>query len=153
MTANEHKATRALSPVQLRAIALRVQGLDITDIAREVGRDRTTVSRWFTTDPLVIEELDRRVEDQYETELAQHANLRKKAMGVVEGALDGGGRQGSVDDPSPQPDAEWSRTGREGHLVVAALLLRRRAGARRTGRPRGAPSGARGHEPVAGPRA
>jgi hypothetical protein len=90
MTANERKATRALSPVQLRAIALRVQGLDITEIAGEVGRDRTTVSRWFTADPLVIKELDRRVEDQYETELQQQANLRTKAMGVVEAALDGG---------------------------------------------------------------
>lgn len=89
MTASERK-TRTLSPVQLRAIALRVQGLDITEIALEVGRDRTTASRWFTTDPLVIEELERRVEDQYRTELAQHANLRKKAMGVVEVALDGG---------------------------------------------------------------
>jgi hypothetical protein len=90
MNADEHKATRALSPVQLRAIALRVQGLDISEIAREVGRDRTTVSRWFTTDRLVIEELDRRVKDQYETELQQHTNLRKKAMGVVEAALDEG---------------------------------------------------------------
>jgi hypothetical protein len=88
MAANTGKAPRALSPVRLRAIALRVQGLDITAIAREVGRDRTT-TRWFTTDRLVIEELDRRVAEQYETELAQHANLRKKAMGVIEGALDG----------------------------------------------------------------
>ncbi len=90
MTARQRRTARTLSPVQLRAIAWRVQGLDITEIAREVGRDRTTVSRWFTTDPLVIEELDRRVEDQYETELQQHANLRRKAMGVVEAALDGG---------------------------------------------------------------
>lgn len=89
MMANERK-TRTLSPVQLRAIALRVQGIDITEIAGEVGRDRTTVSRWFTTDPLVIEELDRRVGEQYETELQQHANLRRKAMGVIETALDGG---------------------------------------------------------------
>jgi hypothetical protein len=90
MTASERKTTRTLSPVQLRAIALRVQGLDITEIAREVGRDRTTTSRWFSMDPLVIEELDRRVEDQYRTELAQHANLRAKALGVIENALDGG---------------------------------------------------------------
>lgn len=89
MTTDERRASRTLSPVQIRAIALRVQGLDITAIASQVGRDRTTVSRWFT-DPLVIEELDRRVEDQYETELQQHANLRTKAMGVVEAALDGG---------------------------------------------------------------
>lgn len=90
MTTGERGATRTLSPVQIRAVALRVQGLDITEIAAEVGRDRTTVSRWFTKDPLVIEELDRRVEDQYETELQQHANLRTKALGVVEAALDGG---------------------------------------------------------------
>ncbi len=90
MTTHERRSGRTLSPVQIRAIALRVQGLDITEIATEVGRDRTTVSRWFTRDPLVIEELDRRVEDQYETELQQHANLRTKAIGVVEAALDGG---------------------------------------------------------------
>jgi hypothetical protein len=90
MTAGERRTTRTLSPVQLRAIALRVQGLDITAIAREVGRDRTTTSRWFTADPLVIEELDRRVEDQYRTELAQHANLRAKAMWVIEAALNEG---------------------------------------------------------------
>jgi hypothetical protein len=90
MTPNDRKTARALSPLQLQAIALRVQGLDITQIAGEIGRDRTTVSRWFTRDPLVIEELDRRVEERYVTELRQHANLRAKAMGVVEAALDGG---------------------------------------------------------------
>lgn len=90
MNADEHKATRALSPVQLRGIALRVQGLDISEIAREVGRNRTTVSRWFTNDPLVIEELARRVADQYQAELQQHANLRTKALGVIEAAVDGG---------------------------------------------------------------
>jgi len=66
-----------------------VEGLDIAKIAREVGRDRTTVARWFT-DPLVVEELDRQVEDQYETELQRQANLRAKALGVVETALDQG---------------------------------------------------------------
>ncbi|MEX0985014.1 MAG: hypothetical protein WD096_08190 [Actinomycetota bacterium] len=76
--------------MQLRAIALRVQGMDVTKIAAEVDRDRTTVSRWFSNDSLVIEELARRVEDRYQTELQQHVNLRAKAMGVVESALDGG---------------------------------------------------------------
>jgi hypothetical protein len=90
MMMNESTSTRTLSPVQFRAIALRVQGMDVTKIAAEVGRDRTTVSKWFSNDPLVIEELGRRVEDQYQTELQQHANLRAKAMGVVEAALDVG---------------------------------------------------------------
>ena len=90
MTVSERRTARTLSPVQIRAIALRIQGLDITAIANEVARDRTTISRWFSSDPLVIEELDRRVEEQFETELQQHTSLRRKAMGVVEAALDGG---------------------------------------------------------------
>lgn len=139
MTARERRTARTLSPVQLRAIALRVQGLDITEIAREVGRDRTTVSRWFTSDPLVIEELDRRVKDQYETELAQHANLRKKAMGVVEAALDEGdvraaltvlrlspkqnGRAPAENDISSTPTYTYDAApGHVGHEDLDALL-------------------------------
>lgn len=90
MEASGRRTDRTLSPVQLRAIALRVQGMDVTKIAAEVGRDRTTVSKWFSNDPLVIEELDRRVLDQYQIELQQHANLRSKAMQVVEAALEAG---------------------------------------------------------------
>ena len=139
MTARERKTARTLSPVQLRAIALRVQGLDITEIAREVGRNRTTVSRWFTTDPLVIDELDCRVKDQYETELAQHANLRKKAMGVVGAALDEGdvraaltvlrlspkqnGRAPAENDISSTPTYAYDAApGHVGHEDLDALL-------------------------------
>lgn len=152
MAANTGKAPRALSPVRLRAIALRVQGLDITAIAREVGRDRTTTSRWFTTDRLVIEELDRRVAEQYETELAQHANLRKKAMGVLRAPLMGetlgaaltilrlspkqSGRALAEKDISSSTDPYDSAPGQVGDEDL-----------------RLAPSGARGHEPVAGARA
>lgn len=133
MTPNERKTVRTPSPVQIQAIALRVQDLDITQIAGEVERDRTTASRSFTTDPLVIEELDRRVEDQYETELQQHADLRRKAMGVVEGRPGWGRRPGGADDPSPQPEAAGSRARGEGHLVPVQQPFRRRAGAHRTG--------------------
>ena len=87
---NDSTSSRTLSPVQLKAIALRVQGMDVTKIAAEVDRDRTTVSRWFSNDPLVIEELARRVAEQYQAELQQQANLRTKALAVVEAALDGG---------------------------------------------------------------
>ena len=90
MTASEHKATRALSPVQLRAIALRIQGLDITEIAREVGHDRTTVSRWFATDLLVTEELDpglfHRHKDRPERQrmrIDQFADILERAIGVL----------------------------------------------------------------------
>src|SRR5439155_3155498 len=108
-------------------------------IAREVARDRTTVSRWFTTDPLVIEELDRRVKDQYKTELAQHANLRRKATAVVEAALDEGdvraaltvlrlspkqnGRAPAENDISSTPTYPFDAApGHEGHEDLDALL-------------------------------
>jgi hypothetical protein len=90
MATRDRTTRRVLSPVQLRAIALRIRGQDITQIAREVGHDRTTVSRWFSRDELVIEELERRGTDLYEAELQGHANLRMKAIRVVDAALDAG---------------------------------------------------------------
>ena len=112
-------ATRALSPVQLRAIALRVQGMDVTKIAAEVGRDRTTVSRWFSNDPLVIEELARRVGDQYQAELQQHANLRTKALAVVEAALDGGDVKAALAILRLGPKQEIRQPGDEGSAASA----------------------------------
>jgi hypothetical protein len=74
MTTRERRASRTLSPIQIRAIALRVQGLDITTIAREVGRDRTATSRWFATDP----EGYRNSDSAYDLHLPSH--LRRDAV-------------------------------------------------------------------------
>jgi hypothetical protein len=81
---------RVLTPVQRRAIALRVQGLDITAIAREVGRSRSAVSRWLSQDPLVVLELERQVWDMQQAELQRFAGLRWKALQVVETAIENG---------------------------------------------------------------
>lgn len=117
---NDSTSTRALSPVQLRAIALRVQGMDVTKIAAEVGRDRTTVSRWFSNDPLVIEELARRVWEQYQAELQQHANLRTKARGVVEAALDRGDVKAALAILRLGPKQEIRQPGDEGSAAPNA---------------------------------
>jgi hypothetical protein len=130
MTASGRRTDRTLSPVQLRAIALRVQGMDVTKIAAAVGRDRTTVSKWFSNDPLVIEELDRRVEDQYQTELQQHTNLRSKAMGVVETALEAGDAKAALAvlrlGPRQAPGAsaeERSRSSQSGSIGAVGGLI------------------------------
>ncbi len=87
---NKQERSRALSPKQVRAVALRVQGESLTAIARKLGLHRVTVSRWFGQDGLVIAELARRLEELQEQELRRHAAIRQKAMTVVESAIDGG---------------------------------------------------------------
>ncbi len=81
---------RALSPKQLRAIELRLRGLDLTAIAQEVGQHRVTVSRWFNGDGLVIAELAERLRQRHDQELRRQISVRQKAMSVVEAAVDAG---------------------------------------------------------------
>src|SRR6266568_5980139 len=85
-----NKNARVLSPKQVRAVALRAQGMSVAAIAREIGQHRVTVSRWFNQDELVIAELAGSVEDMYDEEVRRHVGIRHKAMGVVESALDAG---------------------------------------------------------------
>ena len=103
-----------MSPRQLHAIELRLEGLGIAQIALQVGQHRATISRWFNRDTLVIAELAKRLEELHQEEHRRHANIRQKALLVVESAIDEGDLRTALAVlrlPGPAPTARSSSTG------------------------------------------
>jgi len=89
MNATERNEVQPLDSRQLRAVDLLAAGRTNTEVAAEIGVDRTTVWRWGT-DPFFRAELARRRHELWNASADRMRALLPRAFDAFEKALDDG---------------------------------------------------------------
>jgi hypothetical protein len=79
-----------LTPEQLSAIDLLIQGKSDQEVADIVGRDRSTVFRWKSRVPFFMATLEARRQEQFGQASQRLRNLLEKALDNVAGAIEAG---------------------------------------------------------------
>jgi hypothetical protein len=98
-----HSATSAqfepdpLSPEQLNAVDLLIQGKSDQEVAEIIGRDRTTVFRWKSRLPYFMATLEARRQEVFAVALQRLRNLLGKAIDNIEGAIEEGDMKSSFE--------------------------------------------------------
>jgi hypothetical protein len=89
MNATERNEVQPLNSRQLRAVDMLIAGMTNTEVAAEIGVDRTTVWRWGT-DPFFRAELARRRHELWNSMADRMRALLPRAFDAFEKALDEG---------------------------------------------------------------
>ena len=79
-----------LSPEQLNAIDLLIQGKSDQEVADIVGKDRTTVCRWKTRVPFFMATLEAKRQELFGVALQRLRNLLSRAIDNIQGSIEDG---------------------------------------------------------------
>ena len=81
---------KPLSPEQLNAIELLIQGETDQAVADAIGRDRTTLWHWKTRTPFFMATLEARRQEQFGQSAQRLRNLLSQAIDNIAGAVEAG---------------------------------------------------------------